>query len=106
MLGQGKESGGTKQHATARMDLMDRVESKFPLLWPKHQVNYEEFKRRYDHINSRIVGHKGASFGSHFLNEMKRLVERFRSGHLKAFDEWMAQQISGAKAILGDYVAI
>ena len=70
-----KEFGGTKQHANARMDVMDRAKNKFPPLLHKHEVNYQGFKQRYDRVMSRIIGHKGASFGSFFfLKEMKGLL--------------------------------
>ena len=94
MLGQGKDNGGTRQHALARMDLMDRVKAKFPPLLPRNEVNYEQFKRRFDHVLSRITGHNGGAFGSFFLGEMKRLVNRRQAGHLDAFDVWMNQQIN------------
>ena len=105
MLGQGKDNGGTRQHALARMDLMDRVKAKFPPLLPRNEVNYEQFKRRFDHVLSRITGYKGGAYGSFFLGEMKRLVNRRQAGHLDAFDVWMNQQINSENAIFGDFFA-
>jgi hypothetical protein len=104
MLGQGKENGGGRAEVLLRMELMDRVKSKFPALMPRHANNYKEFQKRLDLCLSRLIGHKGVGYGSWFAKNMKDLIDRRKAGHVTAFDEWMSAQSRANPVLFSGYV--
>ena len=101
MLGQGRPRGGDAGHRKQRMDFLERVKAKYPVLRPGLANNWVLFKRKFEERHCRIIGFEGKSYGSWFLNEMKGLIAKRQGGSLDALEKWIDEKMEKHPTMFG-----
>ena len=92
-LGQGHKSGGTAEHARARLQVLDRIRLRGKPLLPEQENDWEWFKRHWDKIRpSRMHERQKCAWGSEFKNIANDLIKRIAAGETDALSKWMASQ--------------
>ena len=89
-LGNGHVAGGTAEHVRNRMNVLDRLRLRFPLLDPEQQNDWEWFKQRWDHARiNRMDPKVRDSWGHNFKEMALRLLRQLRDGDTNALSRWM-----------------
>ena len=87
-LGDGRPSGGTKEHHKHRFEILDRIRS-VSYLTPPQQNTWGAFKEMWDDNRRQALG---VALGRVFAEETKQILTDLHNGSLNALSQWMENE--------------
>ena len=92
-FGQGHKTGGTRQHATNRRSVLDRIRARAQPLQPEQANDWDWFVRHWDRARLANLGPaKQNAWGAMFRDIAKDLLERLQGGEHDAVSRWMRKE--------------
>ena len=87
-LGDGRPSGGTKEHQKHRFLILDRIRSVSYLTPPQHNT-WGAFKKMWDDKRRLALG---TAWGRVFAEETKLILDYLQTGKMDVLSKWMENE--------------